>query len=99
MSLSELETVHHSCELERTQIIQSLAFSVLKKPYARYLLSGNKSNFNDYEGNIFWYYTCTKKLSPFLVFENKRSYKKIPYSTKIKYIFLTRFLEEHIFGI
>ena len=34
MSLSELETLHQLCELERTQILQSLAISVLKIPYA-----------------------------------------------------------------
>ena len=52
MSLSELETLHQLCELERTQILQSLALAVLKIPYAGYLLSGNRSNFLDYEGNI-----------------------------------------------
>ena len=57
MSLSELETLHQLCELERTQILQSLALAVLKIPYARYLLSGNRSNFLDYEGNILWFYT------------------------------------------
>ena len=45
MSLSELETLHQLCELERTQILQSLALAVLKIPYAGYLLSGNRSNF------------------------------------------------------
>ena len=34
MSLSELETLHQLCELERTQILQSLALAVLKIPYA-----------------------------------------------------------------
>ena len=47
MSLSELETLHQLCELERTQILQSLALAVLKIPYAGYLLSGNRSNFLD----------------------------------------------------
>ena len=32
MSLSELETLHQLCELERTQILQSLALAVLKYP-------------------------------------------------------------------
>ena len=45
MSLSELETLHQLCELERTQILQSLALAVLKIPYAGYLLSVNRSNF------------------------------------------------------
>ena len=52
MSLTQLETLHQLCELERTQILQSLALAVLKIPYAGYLLSGNRSNFIDYEGNI-----------------------------------------------
>ena len=52
MSLSELETLHQLCELERTQILQSLALAVLKIPYAVYLSSGIRSNFIDYEGNI-----------------------------------------------
>ena len=60
LSLSELETLHQLCELERTQILQSLALAVLKIPYAGYFLSGNRSNFLDYEGNILWFYTCTK---------------------------------------
>ena len=51
-SLSKLETLHPLCELERTHILQNLALAVLKIPYAGYLLSGNRSNFIDYEGNI-----------------------------------------------
>ena len=65
MSLTEFETLHQLCELERTQILQLLALAVLKSPYAEYLLSGNRSNFFDYEGNILWYYTCTKKINLF----------------------------------
>ena len=97
MSLSELETLHQLCELERTQILQSLALAVLKIPYAGYLLSGNWSSFLDYGGNLLWFYTCTKKTSPLYVFEDKRCYKRI--SIKIKYILLTHFQDEHIFGI
>ena len=33
MSFSELETLHQLCELERTQILQSLALAVLKTPF------------------------------------------------------------------
>ena len=88
MSLSELETLHQLCELERTQILQSLALAVLKIPYAGYLLSGNRSNFLDYEGNILWFYTCTKKVSPLYVFEDKRCYKRIPifYKNKVHFV-------------
>ena len=52
MSLSELETLLHLCELERTQILQALALAVKKIPYAAYLLSGKRSNFIDYEVNL-----------------------------------------------
>ena len=72
MSLSELKTLHHLCELERTQILQSFALAVLKIPYAGYIFSGNRSSFVEYERNIFLYYTCTKKVSPLYVFEDKR---------------------------
>ena len=75
MSISELETLHQLCELERTQILQSLALAVLKKPSAGYLLSGNRLIFLNYEGNNLWFYTCTKKVSPLYVFEDKRCYK------------------------
>ena len=52
MSLTELETLHEICELERTKILQSLTLAILKISYAGYLLSGNRSNFIDHEGNI-----------------------------------------------
>ena len=71
MSLSELETLHQLCELEKRQILQSLALAVLKIPYAGYLLSGNRSNFIDYKGNILWYYNCTKKKLPLYVLKIK----------------------------
>ena len=87
MSLSELETLHQLCELEQTQILQSLALAVLKIPYAGYLFSGNRSNFLEYEGNILWFYTCTKKVSPLYAFEDKRCYKRIPifYKNKVHF--------------
>ena len=88
ISFSELETLHQLCELERTQILQSLALAVLKIPYAGYFLYGNRSNFIDYEGNILWYYTCTKKVSLLYVFEEKRCYKRIPIFYKNKVYFV-----------
>ena len=88
MSLTELETLHQLQELKRTQILQSLAQAVLKIPYAGYLVSGNRSNFIDSEGDLLWYYTCTKKVSPLNVFEDKRCYKRIPiiYKNKVHFV-------------
>ena len=99
MSLTELETLHQLCELEFTQILQSLALAVLKIPYARYFLSGNRSNFIGYEGNILWYYTCIKNVSALYNFQDKRCYERIPIFFKTKYILLMRSPEELVFGI
>ena len=63
MSISELETLHQPCEIERTQILQPLALAVLIITYAGYLLSKNKSNFLEFEGNILCFYTCTKNIT------------------------------------
>ena len=100
MSLSELERLHHLCELERTQFLQSLALAVLKIPYAGFLLSGNRSNFFSYEGSKLWYYFKTKKVSQLYVFEVKRCYKIIPifYKNKV-HILLKHFHAELIFGM
>ena len=62
LSLSELEMLHHLCELGRTQTSQSVALAILKIPYAGYLLSGNRSNFIDCEGNMFLSYVLVNVL-------------------------------------
>ena len=81
MSLSGLETLDHLFELERTQILQSLALAVLKIPYAGYLLSSNRSNFIDYERNILWYYTCKKKeFHHFMFLKIKDATNAYPYN-------------------
>ena len=78
LSLSEIETLYRLCELKLTQILQPLAMEVVKIPYAGCSLSGNRSNFINYEGNILWYYTCSKKSFTTIRFEDKRCYKRIP---------------------
>ena len=70
-SLPEIELLHQLCELERTQILQPQALAVLKKPYAGLILSGTRSNCLDYERNILWFSTCTKKVSPLYVFRTQ----------------------------
>ena len=62
MSLTELETLHQLCELERTQILQSLGLAVLKMQDIYYQVTDQ----------ILWFYSCTKKISPLYVFEDKR---------------------------
>ena len=99
ISLSELEILHQLCDLERTHTLQSPELAVLKIPYAGYLLSGNRSNFFDYERNILWFSTCTKKVSPLFIFEDKRCYKRIPIFYFKKFILSIHIQDEHIFGI
>ena len=77
MSQSELETPHQLCELERTLIIQSLPLALLKITYALYLLSGNRSVFYENGGNIFCYYTCTKKTHHYISMQTNDAIKKL----------------------
>ena len=88
ITMTELETLRQLREHERMQILQSLALAVLKIPYARYLLSENRSNSIDYGENILWCYTCTKKVSTLYVFEDRRCIKRIPLIYKIKVHFV-----------
>ena len=98
MSLTELETLHQLCELERTQVLQSLALAVLKILYAGFLLSENRLNFIDYQGNILWYYTCTKKYHLCMFSKTKYAIRESQYSIKIKYMSLIHSPAELIFG-
>ena len=100
MTISELETFHRLCELERTQILQSLALAVLKEPYAGYLLSRNRSNFLHYVGFIMSYcfILAPKKYHHYMFLKINVVTKESPYSTKIKYILSIQFQDEHILG-
>ena len=44
MSIAELNTLHTTCEVERTQLLTSLAMSVKKTKLAGFLLTQNHSN-------------------------------------------------------
>ena len=81
--------IHLDMKLDYTisRIFQEMSLSELET-YAGYLLSGNRSNFLDYEGNILWFYTCTKKVSPLYVFKDKRCKKRIPifYKNKVHFV-------------
>ena len=98
MSLSEFETLHHLSELERTQILQSHALAVPEIPYAGYLISENRSNFIDCEGNILRYDTCIKKYHHYMFLKIKDAVKESQFSIKTKYFLLTQFHAELIFG-
>ena len=97
--MTELETLHQLCKLERTQILQSLALAVLKVPYAGYSLSGNRSNFIDYEEIYYGITPVPKKYHLYMFLKIKDAIKESQYSTKIKLILLIHSPAELRFGI
>ena len=86
MTLSELETLHHLSELERTQILQSLALAVLKILYAGYLLSGKKFFLLTTKEINYGITIVRKKYHHYMYSKIKDVTKEFLYSTKIKYI-------------
>ena len=54
--------------IESTHNARNIKIAV---PYAGQLLSGNRTNFIDYEGNLTWYYTCTKNFHHFMFLKIK----------------------------
>ena len=86
MSLSELETLHHLCELERTQILDICCQKIDQ------ILKTTKEIYHGITH-------VRKKCHHYMYLRTKDVTRESPFSTKIKYILLTRFLEEHIFGI
>ena len=99
MSLIELETLHQLCELECTQMLQSHALAVLKILYTGYLLSGNRSSFIDYEGNLLWYYVCTKNYHLCMFLKIKDAIKNPNILQKQSTFWLIHSPAELIFGI
>ena len=64
MTVSELNTLHTVCELERIQLLTILAMSVKNPQLAGFLLTQNRSNFLYVEGSTTWLYDCLHHLSP-----------------------------------
>ena len=89
MSLSELETLHQLCELERTQILQSLALAVLKIGQI-FLIT---------KETFYGFILAPKKCHHYTFLKRNAVAKESQYSTKIKYILSIHFQDEHTFGI
>ena len=84
----------HQAELERYQGHFKLDE---RYPYAGYLLSGNRSNFLDYEGNILWFYNCTEKVSPLYVLKINVVTNESRYSIEKKNSFCRYTFTKNIF--
>ena len=100
MSFSELETLHQLCELERTQILQSLALEVLKIYLFLDIYYPKIGHISLIMKEISYDITLVpKKYHLYTFWKINDVTKESPYSTKIKNILLIHSQDEHIFGI
>ena len=76
MTVSELNTLHTVCELERTQLLTILAMSVKNTQLAGFLLTQNRSNFLYVEGSTAWLYECQHHIS--YLYIDEQCYDKTP---------------------
>ena len=95
MSLSELETLHQLCELERIQILQSLALAVLKY-HMQDMYYPEIDQTSSIMKETFYGITLVPKNITFLYFSQEKRKKN---ETKIRSILLFHFQEEFLFGI
>ena len=86
MTVSELNTLHTVCELERTQLLTILAMSVKNPQLAGFLLTQNRSNFLYVEGSTAWLYECEHHISQ--LYTPEECYDKIPisYQDTVKFV-------------
>ena len=76
MTAQELNTLHTICELERNQLLTTLAMSVQNPQLAGFLLTGNRSNFLYVEGSTACLNDCPHFLSP--LYKADRCFDRIP---------------------
>ena len=86
MNVSDLNTLHTVCELERNQLLTIRAMSVKNPQLAGFLLTQNRSNFLYVKGSTAWLYDCRHHLSPLNKAED--CYDKIPINNldTVKYV-------------
>ena len=76
MTVQDLNTLHTVCELERTQLLTTLAMSVRNPQLPGFLLTGNRSNFLYVEGSTAWLYDCPHFISP--LYRADKCFDRIP---------------------
>ena len=64
LQASELNLLKNQCEQESIQIFAILMLSLENPRLAGYMLTGNRSNFLEPDGNLAWLYFCTEVGSP-----------------------------------
>ena len=58
MTIQVLNTLHHTCEPKRTQLLNILAMTVQNFQLAGYFLTGNHSNFCPSRKLYCWVFDC-----------------------------------------
>ena len=76
MTVQEINTLHTVCDLERNHDLTILARSVQSPQVARFLLTGNRSNFLYVEVSSAWLYDCPHFVSP--LYKADRCFDRIP---------------------
>ena len=99
MSLSDLETLHQLCELERTQILQSLALAVLNIPTQDIYYQEIDQIFLITKETFYGFILAPKEYHHDIILKINVVIKESLYSTKINNILSIHFQDEHIFGI
>ena len=64
MTSQELNTLFHTCDLERTQLLTKLAMPIQNPQLANYFSIGDRSNYFYVESSTAWLYDCPKCLLP-----------------------------------
>ena len=86
MTVQEHNTLHTICELERNQLLTTLAISVQNPQLAGFLLTGNRSNFFYVQGSTAWLYDCPLFLSS--LYKADRCFDRLPihYKDTLMYV-------------
>ena len=99
MSLSELETLHQLCELEGTQILQSLALAVLKNPTQDIYSPEIDQTSLTMKEISYRFILPPKKYHHYMFLKINVVTNEARYSIKIKFFLSIHFQEENNFGI
>ena len=86
LQASEIQLLKDQCEQERTQILSILMLSLENPRLAGYMLTENRSKFNETNGSLAWLYHCSLVHSP--LHTMNQCYDRIPrlYEGHIQFI-------------
>ena len=86
LQASELNLIKNQCEQEGIQIFAILMLSLENPRLAGYMLTGNRSMFQETDGTLAWLYSCPQARSPLRTLN--QCYEEIPilYKGQIQFV-------------